>query len=142
MSCTGRPLGFIIWTWFSVVSLRMMSMNQLLPTCFIKAGLYSNRHEIDFLNELTLVKICLEFAMLHNKYTRILIGVESSHFCYLAMTKYLFQGVGKHKQSHIPSIHSKSFPDNVQTHQQICSKRLEPWLLSLMRGYQMSLTGP
>ena len=55
---------FIMWTWLRVVGLRMVLLDQLPD--FSHQNMSSSRHEINMSEELALVKICSDSAMLRN----------------------------------------------------------------------------
>ena len=57
-------LDFIMWTWLRVMGLRMVLLDQL-PN-FSHQNMSPSRYEIYISEELTLVKICSESAMLRN----------------------------------------------------------------------------
>ena len=59
-----NPLDFIMWTLLTVVGLRMVLLNQLPD--FSHQNMSPSRHEINMSEELALVKICSESAMLRN----------------------------------------------------------------------------
>ena len=59
-----NPPDFIIWTWLRVLGLRMVSVDQL--STFSHPNMCPSRHQINISEELTLVNICSESAILHN----------------------------------------------------------------------------